>query len=66
MTIKLSLLFLLTVVIFIMVRVRHKHDGLTVTEFVICAVWGFLLHESSFAPLIKTFLKGFAQGISGR
>lgn len=64
MRVGFSLLFLLTVVIVVMLRFRHKGDGLTMTEFFLCAAWGFLLSQSSFAPLMRNFISAFAQTIN--
>lgn len=63
MRVSLSLLFILTVVIVVLIRVRHKHEGLTIMEFVLCSLWGFLLHESSFAPMVNSFLQAFANAL---
>ncbi|HZD73528.1 MAG TPA: hypothetical protein VE776_06525 [Actinomycetota bacterium] len=64
MRIGFSLLFLLTVVILVMLRYRHKGDGLTILEFFLCGAWGFLLAQSSFAPTVRNFITAFAQAIS--
>jgi hypothetical protein len=59
-----SLLFLLTIVILTMLRYRHKGDGLTIVEFLLCGAWGFLLASSTFAPTVRNFISAFAQAIS--
>jgi hypothetical protein len=64
MRVNLSLLFLLTVVIGAMMIFRHKGDGLTLLEFLVCATWGFLLASSSLAPTIRTFISTFTQALS--
>jgi hypothetical protein len=64
MRVGFSLLFLLTVIIVVMLRFRHKGDGLTVFEFILCGAWGFLLAGSGFAPTIRNFISTFAQAIS--
>jgi hypothetical protein len=64
MRIGFSLLFLLTVVIMVMLRYRHKGDGLTIVEFMLCGAWGFLLAQSTFAPTVRNFISAFAQAIS--
>ena len=63
MKITLPLLFLLTIILGIMMRFRHKGDGLTTVEFILCGTWGFLLAQSSFAPMINSFIHAFAQAI---
>jgi len=62
--VNLSLLFLLTVFIGLMMRTRHKGDGLTVAEFILCGAWGFLLASSSFAPTVHNLISAFAQAIT--
>jgi len=62
--VNLSLLFLLTIFIGLMMRTRHKGDGLTIAEFLLCGAWGFLLASSSFAPTVRTFISAFAQAIA--
>ena len=64
MRLSFSLLFLLTVVILVMLRFRHKSDGLTIVEFMLCGAWGFLLAQSTFAPTVRNFISAFAQAIS--
>ena len=64
MSIRFSLLFLLAIVIMAMLRFRHKGDGLTIVEFLLCGAWGFLLAGSTFAPTVRTFISAFAQAIS--
>ncbi len=64
MRIGFSLLFLLTIVIMVMLRFRHKGDGLTIVEFLLCGCWGFLLAQSTFAPTVRNFITAFAQAIS--
>jgi hypothetical protein len=64
MRVRFSLLFLLTVMILVMLRVRHKSDGLTVIEFLLCGAWGFLLAQSTFAPNVQNFISAFAQAMS--
>lgn len=64
MRIGFSLLFLLTIIILTMLRFRHKGDGLTIVEFLLCGAWGFLLAQSTFAPTVRNFLSAFAQAIS--
>ncbi len=56
MRVGFSLLFLLTIVILVMLRFRHKGDGLTIFEFLLCGAWGFLLAQSAFAPLVQSFI----------
>lgn len=63
MTVRFSLLFVLTVVIAVMIKTRHKGEGLTIVEFVLCGMWGFLLAGSSFAPTVHQFLSAFATAI---
>lgn len=64
MRVTFSVLLLLTIVIGTMLVFRHKGDGLTLFEFVLCAAWGFLLASSSFAPTIRSFISAFTQAIS--
>jgi hypothetical protein len=64
MKVGFSLLFLLTVIIIVMLRFRHKGDGLTIFEFILCGAWGFLLAGSGFAAAIQNFISSFAQAIS--
>jgi hypothetical protein len=64
MRVSMSLLVLLTVAIGMMLRFRHKGDGLTIVEFLLCGMFGFLLATSSFAPTIHQFLTAFAGAIS--
>jgi hypothetical protein len=64
MRVAFSLLFLLTIVILVMLRYRHKGDGLTIVEFLLCGAWGFLLAQSTFAPTVRNFITAFAQAIS--
>jgi hypothetical protein len=64
MRLSFSLLFLLTVVILVMLRFRHKSDGLTIVEFMLCGAWGFLLAQSTFAPTVRNFISAFAQALS--
>jgi hypothetical protein len=64
MRIGFSLLFLLTVVILVMLRFRHRGEGLTIVEFFLCAAWGFLLASSTFAPTVRNFIAAFTQAIS--
>jgi hypothetical protein len=64
MRIGFSLFFFLSVVIVVMLRFRHKGDGLTIVEFLLCSAWGFLLATTSFAPTIRQFIAAFAQAIS--
>lgn len=64
MRIGFSLLFLLTVVIVVMLRYRHKGDGLTIVEFFLVGAWGFLLAQSTFAPTVRNFITAFAQALS--
>jgi hypothetical protein len=66
MRVGFSLLFLLTVMILVMLRVRHKSDGLTIFEFVLCGMWGFLMASSSFAPTVRSFIAAFATALSNR
>jgi hypothetical protein len=63
MRVGFSLLFLLTIVIMTMLRFRHKGDGLTIMEFLLCGAWGFLLAQSTFAPTVHNFITAFAQAI---
>jgi hypothetical protein len=64
MRVNLSLLLLLTIVIGMMMIFRHKGEGLTLLEFLLCAGWGFLLASSGFAPMIRTFISTFTQALS--
>jgi hypothetical protein len=64
MRIGFSLLFLLTVIIVVMLRFRHRGDGLTIVEFLLCGAWGFLLAQSTFAPTVRKVISTFAQAIS--
>jgi hypothetical protein len=64
MEMRFSLLFLLTVVIIVMLRFRHKGDGLTVVEFLLCGAWGFLVAGSTFAPTVHSFIDSFATAVS--
>jgi hypothetical protein len=64
MRVGFSLLFLLTIVILVMLRFRHKGDGLTLFEFMLVGAWGFLLAQSAFAPTVRNFISAFAQAIS--
>jgi hypothetical protein len=50
------ILLVLSVVIWAMLRMRHYRDGLTLFEFILCAAWGFLLSQSTFAPLAQAIL----------
>ncbi len=65
MRVSMSLLFLLTIVILLMMRTRHKGDGLTTAEFLLCAVWGFLLASTTFAPTVRSFITAFAAAVGG-
>jgi hypothetical protein len=60
----MSLLVLLAVAIGMMLRFRHKGDGLTMVEFLLCAAFGFLLASSSSAPTIREFITAFAGAVS--
>jgi hypothetical protein len=64
MRITISLFVLLTVLIVLMLRFRHKGDGLTVFEFLLCGAWGFLLAGSTAAPAVHRFLDGLASMVS--
>lgn len=64
MQVTFSFLFLLTVVIALMLRFRHRGDGLTMVEFLLCGAWGFLLASSSFAGTVGNFIEAFARAIS--
>jgi hypothetical protein len=64
MRVTFSVLLLLTIVIAAMVFFRHKGDGLTLFEFVLCASWGFLLASSSWAPTIRSIISGITQAFS--
>jgi hypothetical protein len=64
MRVTFSLLFLLTIVILVLLRSRHKGDGLTFFEFLLCGAWGFLLAGSGFAPVVRNFINAFAQAIT--
>jgi hypothetical protein len=44
-----------------MLRMRHYRDGLTVFEFILCGAWGFLLSQSSFAPLAQSLIDAFTK-----
>ena len=63
MRVGFSLLFLVTISILIMLRFRHKGDGLTMFEFILCGVWGFLLAQSSFAPMVRGMLVAAVQAV---
>ena len=56
MQVTAPLLLVLTALIMVMLRFRHKGDGLTVFEFLLCGTWGFLLASSTLAPTIRTVL----------
>ncbi len=56
MQVTAPLLLVLTALIMVMLRFRHKGDGLTVFEFLLCGTWGFLLVSSTLAPTIRTVL----------
>jgi hypothetical protein len=64
MRITFPVLLLLTIIIVAMMIFRHRGDGLTVFEFVLCAAWGFLLASSSWAPTIRSFISGITQAFS--
>jgi hypothetical protein len=64
MRISMSLLFLLGILIAMMLRFRHKGDGLTLVEFLLCTAFGFLLASSGAAPTIRNVLTSLAQVIS--
>ena len=64
MRVSMSLLVLMAIAIGMMLRFRHKGDGLTIVEFLLCAAFGFLLAGSSFAPTIRQFLAAFAGAVS--
>ena len=56
MQVTAPLLLVLTALIMVMLRFRHKGDGLTIFEFLLCGTWGFLLASSTLAPTIRTVL----------
>jgi hypothetical protein len=56
MRLTLPLLAFLSLIIVLMLRFRHRGDGLTWFEFLLCATWGFLLAQSAFAPLAQNLL----------
>jgi hypothetical protein len=64
MRVSMSLLVLLAIAIGMMLRFRHKGDGLTIVEFLLCGAWGFLLASSSFAPTISAAITALAGAIS--
>jgi hypothetical protein len=64
MRVSMSLLVLLTVAIGMMLRFRHKGDGLTIVEFLLCGMFGFLLASSSFASTVRAFLEAGARAVS--
>ncbi len=64
MRVSMSLLVLLAIAIGMMLRFRHKGDGLTLVEFLLCGAFGFLLASSSFAPTIRQFIAAFAGAVS--
>jgi hypothetical protein len=64
MNVTFSLLFLVTVVIVVMMRSRHKGDGLTIFEFLLCGAWGFLLAQSSFSPLVQNIIDAITTAAS--
>jgi hypothetical protein len=64
MRIGFSLLFLLKILIITKHRFRHKGDGLTIVQILLCGAWGFLLAQSTFAPTVRNFISAFAQAIS--
>ena len=66
MTVRFSMLFVFTVIIIVMIKMRHKGDGLTIVEFFVCGIWGFLLAKSSFAPIADQFLRSLASVFGGR
>jgi hypothetical protein len=61
MLVTLPLLLLLSLFIVVLLRFRHRHDGLTTVEFVLCATWGYLLAHSSFASLADALLSAAQQ-----
>jgi hypothetical protein len=64
MRVTMSLLVLLGVLIALMLRFRHKGDGLTFFEFLLCGAFGFLLASSSIAPTINRLLSTLAGVLS--
>jgi len=56
MQVTAPLLLVLTALIMVMLRFRHKGDGLTIFEFLLCGTWGFLLASSTLAPTIRAVL----------
>jgi hypothetical protein len=64
MRVSFSLLLLLTIVIVAMIVFRHKGDGLTLFEFLLCGTWGFLLASSTLAPTIRNFISSLTQAFS--
>jgi hypothetical protein len=61
MLVTFPLLLLLTAVIWALLRMRHYRDGLTLFEFFLCATWGFLLSQSTFAPLAQSLIDAFTK-----
>jgi hypothetical protein len=64
MRVSMSLLVLLAIAIGMMLRFRHKGDGLTLVEFLLCGAFGFLLATSSFAPTIRAIIEAGARAVS--
>jgi hypothetical protein len=64
MRVSMSVLLLLGIAIGMMLRFRHKGDGLTLVEFLLCTAFGFLLATSSFAPTIRAIIEAGARAVS--
>ncbi len=64
MRVTVSLFVLLTVAILMMLRFRHKGDGLTVFEFLLCGAWGFLLAGTTYAGPVRSFITSIVQAVA--
>ena len=62
MAISLSVVLVLGVAVWLL----HRHAGLKVWHGVICALFGFFLAASSFAPEIRATVTAIIRALSGQ